>query len=137
MNASTKDSAFVTASSARPAWMTPIAPSSASTLAFLRLVEESAPLEHAGALLRGDLDVPRGEQEHLVRHALHAAVQRVGEAAREVDQPLRQLGVRALEVEDDRDRLLELVRDLLRVVEAPGQHEMHLDVRARHRLESP
>src|SRR5579883_1097979 len=64
------------------------------------LVEEAAALERAGALLGGELDVPRGEQEDLVGDALHAAVERVGEPAREVDQPLRELGVGALQVED-------------------------------------
>src|SRR5262245_53260892 len=97
---------------------TPMRPDSAPSSALLRLVEEAAALEEPGALLRGDLDVPRGEQEHLVGHALHAAVQRVGEAAREVDQPLRELLVGALEVEDHGDPLLEAVGDLLRVVEA-------------------
>src|SRR5438034_11808967 len=115
--------------------MTPMEPSSASTLPFLRLIEEAAALEHPCALLGGDLDVPRREQEDLVGDALRTAVERVREAAREVDQALRQLGVGALEVEDDRDRQLELVGDLLRVVEAARDHEVHLDVRARHRLE--
>src|SRR5207244_10922451 len=91
---------------------------------FLRLVEEAAALEEAGALLGRDLDVSRREQEDLVRDALHAAVEGVGEPAREVDEPLRQLLVGALEVEDDRDAVLELVRDLLRVVEAPRQDEV-------------
>src|SRR5438132_7399969 len=127
----TKFCTLDTASSTRPAWMTPMAPISASNALFLRLVEESAALEHPRPLLGGHLDVPRREQEDLVGDALHAAVQRVGEAAREVDQPLRELGVGALEVEDDRDRLLELVRDLLGIVEAARDHEVHLDVRAR------
>src|SRR5919201_1840027 len=91
---------------------------------FLRLVEEAAALEQLCPLLGGDLDVSRREEEDLVRDALHPAVQRVGQAAGEVDQPLRELGVRVLEVEDHRDRLLELVGDLLRVVEAARQHEM-------------
>src|SRR5439155_11316448 len=84
----------------------------------LSLVEEPAPLEQLRALLGAHLDVSRREQEHLVGDALHAAVQRVREAAREVDQPLRELRVGVLEVEDHRDRLLEAVCDLLRVVEA-------------------
>src|SRR5204862_2671734 len=53
------------------------------------------------------------------------ALERVGEATCEVDQTLRQLGVRALEVEDDRDGVLELVGDLLRVVEAAWHDEVH------------
>src|SRR5437763_5254166 len=95
----------------------------------LRLVEEAAALEHAGPFLGRDLDVSRGEQEDLVRDALHAAVERVREPAGEVDQPLRQLLVAALEVEDHRHPVLEAVGDLLRVVEAARQDEMHL----RHR----
>src|SRR5207244_13510646 len=91
------------------------------TPASSRLVEEAAALEQAGTLLGRDLDVSRREQEDLVRDALHAAVQSVGSPAREVDAPLRQLLVGALEVEDDRDAVLELVRDLLRVVEAQRQ----------------
>src|SRR5439155_26087120 len=84
---------------------------------LLRLVEEAA-LEQPRALLRGDFHVSGRQQEDLVRHPLHAAVERVGEPAREVDQPLRELLVGALEIEDHRDRVLELVRDLLGVVEA-------------------
>src|SRR5438270_11385384 len=98
--------------------------SSARRRGFLRLVEEAAALEQARALLGGDLDVARREQENLVRDALHAPAQRVREPAGEVDQPLRQLLVGALQVEDDRDAVLELVRDLLRVVEAPRQDEV-------------
>src|SRR5207244_1115276 len=78
-----------------------------------------------------DLGVSRREQEHLVRDALHAPVERVREPAGEVDQPLRQLLVGALQIEDDRDAVLELVRDLLRVVEAPRQDEMDAH-RGRH-----
>src|SRR5215831_1773844 len=92
----------------------------------LSLVEEAAVLEHARALLRRDLDVAGREQEDLVGDTLHAAVERVGEAAAEVDQPLRQILVGALEVEDDGHAVLEAVGDLLRVVEAARQDEMHL-----------
>src|SRR5579884_1392947 len=114
----------------------PIRLSSALGACLLGLVEEAAALEEARALLGGDLDVPRRQQEHLVGDALHAAVERVRQAAAEVDQPLRELGVRALEVQDHRDPLLELVRDLLRVVEAARQHEMHADgARAGQRLD--
>ena len=81
------------------------------------LVEEAL-LDQPRALLGRDLDVARREHEDLVGDALHAAVERVGEAAGEVDQALGEVGVGALEVEDDRDRVLELVRDLLGVVEA-------------------
>src|SRR5215216_1669143 len=85
-----------------------------------------AALEQAGAFLRRDLHVARGEQEDLVRHALHPAIERVREPAREVDQALRELLVGALEVEDHRDRVLELVGDLLRIVEAARHDEVHL-----------
>src|SRR5437899_8036475 len=103
---------------------------------FLRLVEEAASFEQLGALLGRDLDVARGQQEDLVGDALHAAVQRVGEAAGEVDQPLRELGVGALQVEDHGNSLLEAVGDLLCVVEAPRQDEMHAHAaRRRHGLD--
>ena len=42
----------------------------------------------------------------------------------EVDQPLREVLVAALEVEDHRHAFLEAVGDLLRVVEAARQHEV-------------
>src|ERR671936_562954 len=74
----------------------------------LRLVEERAALEQPRTLFRRHLDVPRRQQEDLVRNALHAAVERVREAAREIDQALREFLVGALEVQDHRDRVLEL-----------------------------
>src|SRR3954454_22864491 len=95
----------------------------------LGLVEEAL-LDQPGALFRAHLDVARREQEHLVGDPLHAAVEGVREARGEVDQPLRQVGVAALEVEDHRHRLLELVGDLLGVVEALRHHEMYLHARA-------
>src|SRR6266567_6176587 len=111
-------------------------PPSARGRVFLRLVEEPAPLEKLSALFGAHLHVSRGEQEHLVGDALHAAVQRVGEAAREVDQPLRELCVGALQIEDHGDRLFEAVGDLLRVVEAPREYEVDADgVRVLNRLE--
>ena len=58
---------------------------------LLSLVEEAAALEQPGALLGGDLDVARGQQEDLVGDALHAAVQGVGQPAGEVDQALGEL----------------------------------------------
>src|SRR3954469_13660464 len=91
----------------------------------LALVEEPF-FDEAGALLGAHLDVARREQEDLVGDPLHAPVERVREAGREVDQPLRKVGVRALEVEDHRHRVLELVGDLLRVVEALRHDEVHL-----------
>src|SRR5690242_1034302 len=91
----------------------------------LRLVEEAL-LDQARPLLRGYLHVAGREEEHLVGDALHAAVERVGEAGREVDQPLGKVGVRALQVEDHGDLVLELVRHLLSVVEVLGDHEVDL-----------
>src|SRR5436305_8144578 len=108
--------------------------SRALVLAALSLVEEAAALEEACPLLGRDFYVSRREQEDLVGDALHAAVQGVREAAREVDQALRELLVGALQVEDDGDSVLELVRDLLRVVEAPRQDEVDAD-RARRAVD--
>src|SRR5829696_640833 len=93
----------------------------------LALVEEAL-LDQTGTLLGRDVDVARGEQEHLVGDALHAPVERVGEAGGEIDEALREVGIGALQVEDDRDRVLELVGDLLGVVEALGHHEVDLQV---------
>src|SRR5437870_13321273 len=90
--------------------------SRALVLVALGLVEEAAALEEPRALLGRHLDVSRREQKDLVGDALHAAVEGIREAAGEVDQALGEILVGALQVEDDRDRLLELVRDLLRVV---------------------
>src|SRR5690242_18565047 len=90
----------------------------------LRLVEEATALEEPCALLGRHLDVSRRKEEDLVSDPLHASVERVREAAAEVDQALREVGVRALEVEDDRRAFLELVGDLLRVVEAPRDDEV-------------
>src|SRR3954466_10630443 len=80
-----------------------------------RLVEEAL-LDELRALLRADLDVARGEHEDLVRDALHPSVERVRQAAGEVDEALGEIVVAVLEVQDDGDRLLELVRHLLGVV---------------------
>src|SRR4051794_5582561 len=90
----------------------------------LALVEEAL-LHELGSLLGRDLDVARREQEHLVGDPLHAAVERVREPAREVDEALGEVGIGALEVEDHRDRVLELVGDLLGVVEVLRHHEVH------------
>src|SRR5919198_1179690 len=62
------------------------------------LVEEAV-VDPARAFLRRDLHVARREQEDLVRDALHAAVQRVGQPAREIDQALGQFLIRALEID--------------------------------------
>src|SRR4051812_31379428 len=121
-----------------PAPMSPIFTPMETSREALRLVEEAL-LDELRALLRGDLHVARGEHEHLVGDALHAAVERVREAAREVDEPLAEVGLDALEVEDDRDRVLELVRHLLGVVEALRDDEVHAhitpSVAAAHRAQ--
>src|SRR5918912_1730761 len=94
-----------------------------SAFPVLRLVEEAA-LEHARAILGRQLDVAGREEKDLVGDALHATVERVGETAGEVDQPLRQLGVSRLEVEDHGDAVLEAVGDLLGVVEAAREDQV-------------
>src|SRR5215475_5528592 len=96
---------------------TPIRPRSPPAAPFLCLVEE-APLEHPRTVFGGQLDIARGEEEDLVGDPLHPAVERVRQPAGEVDQPLRQLCVGRLEVEDHRNAVLEAVGELLRVVEA-------------------
>ena len=68
------------------------------------------------------------EHEGLVGDLLHSAVERVGEAGAEVDQPLREVGARRLQVEDHRDVALEAVGHLLRVVEIARGDEVDLDV---------
>src|SRR5580765_801880 len=88
-----------------------MAPRSRLPALLLRLVEEAPALEQLCSLFGGDFHVPGCQQEDLVGDALHAAVQGVGEPAGEVDQPLRELGVRALQIEDHRHPLLEPVRD--------------------------
>src|SRR5215203_6512890 len=95
--------------------------------AALGLVEKAL-LDQTGPLFRRDLDVPGREEEDLVGDPLHAAVERVREAGREVDEPLREIRVAALEVEDDGDRVLELIGDLLGVIEALGHHQVHLEL---------
>src|SRR4051794_1831849 len=91
------------------------------------LVEEAL-FDQPRALLRGDLDVARREHEHLVGDPLHAAVERVGQPAGEIDQALGQVGLDALEVEDHRHVVLEPVGDLLGVVERLGDDEVHAHV---------
>src|SRR4051812_41356731 len=103
----------------------------------LGLVEEAL-LDEPGLLLGRHLDVAGRQQESLFGDLLHPAVERVGEAGREVDQPLRQLAVGGLKVEDHRDRALEAIGDLLGVIEAARRHQMDLDVGAAvapHRLQ--
>src|SRR3954447_13123547 len=112
-----------------PAPMRPIFTAMETSRVGSGLVEEAL-LDELRALLRGDLDVARREHEHLVGDALHAAVQRVRQPAREIDQALAEVGLDALEVEHDRDRVLELVGDLLGVVEALGDDEVHAHVAA-------
>src|SRR5438105_8248478 len=128
------NSAAVEAASAISATLAPVTPmgrSSAPAAGSLRLVEEAAALEHAGTFLGRDLDVVRRQQENAVGDPLHAPVQRVGEAAGEIDQPLGQLLVGVLEVDDHGHAVLEPVGDLLGVVEAARQDEMHLRARRR------
>src|SRR3954469_1804056 len=98
----------------------------------LALAEEAL-LDQPRALFRRDLDVARREQEDLVGDPLHPAVERVGEPGGEVDQALGEVGVRALEVQDHRDRVLELVRDVLGVVERLGDNEVYADLAAVRR----
>src|SRR5438874_7075516 len=127
---------IVSASRPRLAAIAPMTPDSAPQREFLGLVEEAAALEESRALLGGDLDIARSEEEDLVGDPLHAAVEGVRQAAGKVDQPLRELLIGALQVEDDRDRLLELVGDLLRVVEAARDDEMDARrARPRQRLD--
>jgi hypothetical protein len=82
------------------------------------------------------LKKPR-QQEDLVRDPLHAPAERVREAAREVDQALRELGIGALEVHDHRHGVLELVGDRLGVVEPLRHDEVHLDRGGGDGLEPP
>src|SRR4051794_30692731 len=107
-----------------PAPMRPIFTAMETSRVGSGLVEEAL-LDELRALLRGDLDVARREHEHLVGDALHAAVEGVRQPAREIDQALAEVGLDALEVEHDRDLVLELVGDLLGVVEALGDDEVH------------
>src|SRR6266545_1100136 len=107
-----------------PAAMRLISPSAAVFLVESGLVEEAAAFQEPRALLRGYFDVAGRQEKHLVGNTLHAAVERVRQAAGKVDQPLREILVGALEIEDDGNRLLELVRDLLRVIEAARDDEM-------------
>src|SRR6266508_3887672 len=102
-----------------PAAMRLISPSAA-----VFLVEEAAAFQETRALLCGNFDVAGRQEKHLVGNTLHPAVKRVRQAAGEVDQALREGLVGAMEIEDDGNRLLELVRDLLRVIEAARDDEM-------------
>src|ERR1700751_1054181 len=84
----------------------PIPGRSPCTGVFLCVFEEAA-LEHPRPVLGRELDVGRREEEDLVGDPLHPSVERVREPAGEVDQPLRELRVGRLEVEDHRDPGLE------------------------------
>src|SRR3954452_5317770 len=74
------------------------------------------------------MDVARRQHEHLVGDPLHAAVEGVSQPARQVDEALAEVRLDSLEVEHDRDLVLELVGDLLGVVEALGDDEVHAHV---------
>src|SRR5436190_21848207 len=63
------------------------------------LVEEAAAFQETRALLGRHLDVSRRQQEDLVGDSLHAAVQGIGQTAREIDQTLGEILIRALEVQ--------------------------------------
>src|SRR5207344_2603227 len=89
----------------------------------LGLVVEAASLDRASAFLGGELDVARRQEEDLVGDALHAPVERIREPAREVDEPLRELGVGALQVQDHGNLRFEAIGDLLRVVEGARRDE--------------
>src|SRR6476659_7229860 len=93
------------------------------------LVEEAL-LDQASLLLGRYLHVARRQQEGLVGDLLHAALERVRETGGEVDQPLGELGVGRLQVQDHRNGLLELVRDLLGVVEAVRRDQVDANVGA-------
>src|SRR3954464_13347376 len=78
--------------SARAMLPAPMNPTCMARDVISGLVEEAL-LDQARTFLRGDLDVARREQEDLVGDLLHAAVERVGEAGREVDQALGEVTV--------------------------------------------
>src|SRR6266702_2658144 len=131
MKTPTKPLTLETVSKSRPSTaFPPMLLSSAPRAVVLQhsgLVEEAAALEQMRTLLGGHFHVSRREEKDLVCDALHAAVERVGEPAREVDQPLREILVGVLEIEDDGNGVLELVCDLLRVVEASRNDQVHAD----------
>src|SRR5712691_8502885 len=131
MNTPTKPLTLETVSKSRPSTaFPPMLVSSAPRAVVLQhsgLVEEAAALEQMRTLLGGHFHVSRREEKDLVCDALHAAVERVREPAGEVDQPLREILVGVLEIEDDGNGVLELVRDLLRVVEASRDDQVHAD----------
>src|SRR5690242_427130 len=70
-----------------PAPMSPTITVRAGPAAVSTLVEEAL-FEEPCAFLGGHLDVARREQEYLVGDPLHAAIECVREAAREIDQAL-------------------------------------------------
>src|SRR3954447_16786613 len=120
--------------SALPMLPLPISPS--MRRGSLRLVEEAL-FDQPRALLRRDLDVARREHEHLVGDPLHAAVEGVGQPAGEVDEALGEVGVGALQVEDDRDVVLEAVGHLLGVVEGLGDDQVHAHVARAAAVDRP
>ena len=81
---------------------------------------DEAVVGQALALLVGDLDVRRGEEEHLVGHPLHAAGEGVRGTGAEVDHAALQVAVGGLHVDDHRLVAHEPVGDLHGVGEAAG-----------------
>src|SRR5215470_11857553 len=76
----------------------------------LALVEK-APFHYPCLVFRGDLDVGRGQQEHLVGHALDAAVQPEDQACGEVDKALGVAVHHLREVHDHRRTVAEVLTD--------------------------
>src|SRR5262245_34915199 len=72
----------------------------------------------AFAVLRGDVHVGGRQQVHTVGHHLDLPVQSVDQTGGEVDEPAGDRVVRALQVHDDGDPVLETVGDVARLVEA-------------------
>src|SRR6476469_8464981 len=94
------------------------------------LVEEAALHQHR-LVLGGDGHAGGRQQEHAVSDALHRAVKRVGQAAGEIDQPLGQIRLGGLQVDDHRHLGLEAVRDLLGVIVRPRDDQAYLRRGAR------
>src|SRR6266536_2023755 len=81
----------------------------ASTV-LLALVEDTS-LHDTGLVLGGYLDVRRGQQEHLVGHALDAPAQPEDQPGREIDEALRVAVDHLGQVHDHRSALAEVLSD--------------------------